>query len=323
MKTVRWGILGTGFIANKFAQAVLNADGGKLVAVASRNIETANAFADKYNIEKCFSSYEAMAEFDGIDAVYIALPHTYHPIYAKYFMNAGKHVLSEKPICANAKQLAELQQIQKEKNVYLMEALWTRFLPAIQKLKQMLDDGIIGDVLETSADFCYNQDDRTHHVFKRQYAGGALLDVGIYGLNFASIILGDDVADIQSAIYEKDGIDERTNVLLRYKNGAIARFSAAITLQKPEDGYVYGTDGYIHVPHFYTASEFTVVTESGSKTYHFPYKGNGFEEEIEECNRCIAEGKTQSGIMPLTQSSTMLQIMDRIRQQAGIVYDMD
>ena len=323
MKTVRWGILGTGNIANKFAQAVLNADGGKLVAVASRSAETANAFADQYNIENRFSSYEAMAEFDGIDAVYIALPHTYHPIYAKYFMNAGKHVLSEKPICANAKQLAELQQIQKEKNVYLMEALWTRFLPAILQLKKMVDGGIIGEVLEVSADFCYAQDDKEHHVYKRQYAGGSLLDVGIYGLNFASIILGDDVASVKASVYEKDGVDERTHVLLTYPGGEIARVSAAITLQKPEDGYVYGTGGYIYVPHFYTASEFTVVTESGSQTYHFPYKGNGFEEEIEECNRCIAAGIHQSGIMPLTQSSIMLRLMDQIRKQTGIVYDMD
>ena len=147
--------------------------------------------------------------------------------------------------------------------------------------------------------------------------------MGIYGLNFASIILGDDIADIQSTVYEKDGVDERTHVLLRYKNGAIARFSAAITLNKPEDGYVYGSKGYVRIPHFYSASGFEVVTEEGTTQYSFPYKGNGFEEEIEECNRCIAEGKTQSGIMPLTQSAAMLRIMDAVRKQAGIVYDVD
>ncbi len=125
MKTIRWGILGTGNIANKFAQAVKNADGAELVAVASRSAASAAAFADTYGIAYRFDSYEAMAEFDGVDAVYIALPHTYHPTYAKFFMKAGKHVLSEKPICANAAQLAELQAIQKEQNVYLMEALWT------------------------------------------------------------------------------------------------------------------------------------------------------------------------------------------------------
>jgi len=323
MELVRWGILGTGKIANKFAQAVQNAEGAKLVAVASRTEETAKAFAEKYNIAACFSSYEALAAFDGVDAVYIALPHTYHPIYAKLLMEAGKHVLSEKPICANAAQLEELQKIQKEKNVFLMEALWTRFLPAIHQLKHMLQEGIIGEVLEISADFCYNLDDRTHHVFNRRYAGGALLDVGIYGLNFASILLGDDVADIKTAIYENNGVDERTNVLLTYQNGAIARVSAAISLEKPEDGYVYGSRGYIRVPHFYRASEFEVVTQEGSRVYSFPYKGNGFEEEIEECCCCIAAGKTQSSIMPLCQSAAILRLMDAIRRQCGIVYDVD
>ena len=323
MEVVRWGILGTGFIANKFANAVKNADGAKLVAVASRNAASANTFADKHQIEYRFDSYEALAAFAEVDAVYIALPHTYHPIYAKLCMEAGKHVLSEKPICANSRQLEELMAIQKEKNVYLMEALWTRFLPAIQKVKQMADSGVIGDVLEVSADFCYYQDDRTHHVYKPQYAGGSLLDVGIYGLNFASIILGDEVENFQTATYQKDGVEERCHILLTYKNGAIARASAAISLAKPEDGYIYGTNGYIRIPHFYSASEFDVVTEEGTTHYSFPYTGKGFEEEIEACNRCILAGKTQREIMPLTQSAKILRLMDAIRERAGITFDVD
>jgi len=323
METVRWGILGTGFIANKFANAVKNAEGARLVAVASRNATSADKFADTYQIEHRFDSYEAMADFDGVDAVYIALPHTYHPVYAKFFMEAGKHVLSEKPICANLRQLEELMAVRKEKNVYLMEAMWTRFLPAIQKIKQMVEDGVIGEVREISADFCYNQEDRTHHVFKRECAGGSLLDVGIYGLNFASIFLGDKVVDFQTAAFQKDGVEERINILLRYPNGAIARVSSAISLLKPEDGYIYGDKGYIRIPHFYSASEFEVVAETASQTYNFPYKGNGFEEEIEACNRCILAGKTQSDIMPLEQSAAILRLMDAIRKQAGITFDVD
>lgn len=204
-----------------------------------------------------------------------------------------------------------------------MEAMWTRFLPAVQKIKQMVEDGVIGEVREISADFCYNQEDRTHHVFKRECAGGSLLDVGIYGLNFASIFLGDKVVDFQTAAFQKNGVEERINILLRYPNGAIARVSSAISLLKPEDGYIYGDKGYIRIPHFYSASEFEVVTETASQTYNFPYKGNGFEEEIEECNRCILAGKTQSDIMPLEQSAAILQLMDAIRKQAGITFDVD
>ena len=324
MKTVRWGIIGTGKIANKFAQAVQNADGASLVAVASRTAESAKAFSEKYNIPNALVGYETMATFEGVDAVYIGLPHTYHPVYAKLFMESGKHVLSEKPICINAHQLTQLQKIQKEKNVYLMEALWTRFLPAVLKLKEMLDDGIIGQVLEVSADFCYRKTDKeSGTVYKQAYAGGSLLDVGIYGLNFASIVLGDDVKTVQSAVHTAYGIDERTHILLTYESGAIARISSAVALEKPEDAYIYGTGGYIHIPHFYAASEFTVVTPAGKQEYSFPYKGNGFEEEIEECNRCILSGKNQSAVMPLTQSEKMLQLMDTVRKQAGVVYDAD
>ena len=306
MDTVRWGIIGTGKIANKFAQAVQNAEGGKLVAVASRTMESAKVFAEKYNIENAFEGYETLAAFADVDAVYIGLPHTYHPVYAKLFMEAGKHVLSEKPICINSRQLKALQEIQKEKNVYLMEALWTRFLPAILQLKKMLNEGIIGEVLEVTADFCYRQEDRlSGTVFKRSYAGGSLLDVGIYGLNFASVVLGDDVLSIQAT------------------GEVIAHITSAITLNKPEDAYVYGTKGYIRVPHFYSASELEVTTAAGTQIYCFPYKGNGFEEEIEECNRCILSGITQSSIMPLTQSAEILQLMDEARRQIGLSYDAD
>ena len=324
MKIVRWGIIGTGKIANKFAQAVQNADGAKLVAVASRTEESAKAFAEKHHIPYALVGYESLAKFADVDAIYIGLPHTYHPIYAKLFMEAGKHVLSEKPICINNRQLKELQKIQKEQNVYLMEAMWTRFLPAILQLRKMLKEGIIGQVLEVSADFCYRKTDKeSGTVYKKEYAGGSLLDVGIYGLNFASIVLGDDVETVQSAVHTASGIDERTHILLTYENGAIARISSAVALEKPEDAYVYGTEGYVHIPHFYAASEFTVVTAQGKQEFCFPYKGNGFEEEIEECNRCIAAGQTQSTVMPLTQSEKILQMMDKVRKQAGVEYDAD
>ena len=294
------------------------------MAVASRTMESAKVFAEKYNIENAFEGYETLAAFADVDAVYIGLPHTYHPVYAKLFMEAGKHVLSEKPICINSRQLKALQEIQKEKNVYLMEALWTRFLPAILQLKKMLNEGIIGEVLEVTADFCYRQEDRlSGTVFKRSYAGGSLLDVGIYGLNFASVVLGDDVLSIQATGEVENAVDERTHIVLKYADGGIAHITSAITLNKPEDAYVYGTKGYIRVPHFYSASELEVTTAAGTQIYCFPYKGNGFEEEIEECNRCILSGITQSSIMPLTQSAEILQLMDEARRQIGLSYDAD
>ncbi len=325
MKNVKWGIVGTGTIANKFAAAVRNSVGAELVAVASRKTETAKAFAEKYQIEKYFSSYEEMAAEEEIDAVYIATPHTHHAPCSALFMNAGKNVLCEKPITVNSGELSMLRELQKEKNVFLMEAMWTRFLPVISKIKEIIKDGVIGEVLEISADFCYNSSDRTGIAYDIKMAGGSLLDVGVYGLNFASIFLGNDVCDIKAVCYKNGGIDDRTNILLTYKGGKIARISSAIALYKPECGYIYGSKGYIHVPNFYGAVEFDVVTDDGEtiKKYEAPFKGNGFEEEIEECNKCISSGKTQSEIMPLSESSKIMEIMDEIRRQVKIVYEAD
>lgn len=324
MEAVRWGIVGTGNIANKFASAVRNAEGAELVAVASRRVETSKEFAQKYNIEKVFEGYENLAAYDGIDAVYIALPHIYHASYSKMFLEAGKNVLCEKPISVNGKELEEIKKVAENKNVFIMEAMWTRFLPAIKEAKRLVDEGIIGDVREVSADFCYNYPDVTHQLYDNARAGGSLLDIGVYGINFASVFLGDDISDIKASAYVKNGVDERLNVLFTYKNGDIARISSAISLGKPEDGYIYGTKGYICVPTFYGASEFEVVIQDGErKKYLVPFKGNGFEEEIEECNRCILSGKRQSDVMPLSQSSVTMKIMDEIRKQIGVVYSVD
>lgn len=321
---VRWGIVGTGNIANKFAKAVKNADNAKLVAVASRTKESANTFGDKYDIEKRFGSYKGLADFDGVDAVYIALPHIYHAPVTKLFMTAGKHVLCEKPITINEKELTEIIDLAKNKKVYVMEALWTRFLPTIIKIKEMVGQGIIGEVLEISADFCYNDSaNLTARIFNNSYAGGSLLDVGIYGLNFASIILGDKVIDVKSAAKVNNGVDEHINVLLTYENGAIAKVSSAITLEKPATAYIYGTKGYIRVPVFFGPSEFEVTAQGQTTKYEVPFKGNGFEEEIEECNKNILNGKNQSDIMPLSQSLIITKLMDEIRRQIGLVYDAD
>lgn len=325
MNQVKWGIVGTGTIANKFAQTVNNATGGKLVAVASRTAASASTFAARYGIAHAFSSYEDLAAFEGVDAVYIALPHTYHSKYSNYFLQAGKHVLCEKPVSVNLKDLQETRSIANKTGLFMMEAMWTRFLPAIHKIQEIISAGVIGEVKEVSADFCYALSDLDNNVYKNEYAGGALLDVGIYGLTFASIFLGDEIADIQTAAHKRNGVDDRIHILLTYKNGNIARISSALNLYKPEDGYIYGTKGYIRVPTFYGASAFEVITDDGAhrQAYSVSFKGNGFEEEIEECNNCILTGKAQSDVHPLTQSAVIMRLMDEIRKQVGIVYPLD
>lgn len=320
MNCVRWGIVGTGEIANKFAQAVCSAEGAKPVAVASRRAETARAFADTYGIEHSFGSYEELMAFDGVDAVYIALPHRFHVPYTEMFLRAGKHVLCEKPVAVRAEELERVQKLAAEKKLFVMEAMWTRFLPVMTAIKTVIADGVIGDVLEVSADFCYNNPDHTHHAFAGDGDGGSVLDVGIYGLNFALMFLGEDVQRVQAMARMENNADLNMNALLQFKNGAMARVSSALALEKPEMGYIYGSKGYIRVPAFYGASEFDVVVDGNVTTHTAPFKGNGFEEEIEEACRCITAGKTQSDTMPLTCSMTVVKLMDEIRAQLGIVH---
>ena len=317
---VRWGIVGTGEIANKFARAVCNAEGAKPVAVASRRAEVARTFADTYGIEHSFGSYEELAAFDGVDAVYIALPHKYHAPYTEMSLRAGKHVLCEKPVAIRAEELERVQAVAKEENRFAMEAMWTRFLPVMAEIKKVIANGTIGDVLEVSADFCYNNPDHTHHAFAGDGDGGSVLDVGIYGLTFALMFLGEDVRRVQAAARMENNADLNMNALLTFGTGAMARVSSALALEKPELGYIYGSKGYIRVPTFYGASQFDVVVDGEAQTYSVPFKGNGFEEEIEECCRCILNGKTQSDILPLSCSMAVLKLMDEIRAQLGIVH---
>lgn len=323
MNYVRWGIVGTGEIANKFAQAVGNAHGAKPVAVASRRAENARAFADTYGIEHSFGSYEELAAFDGVDAVYIALPHKYHAPYTEMFLRAGKHVLCEKPIAVCAGELERVQALAAEKKLFVMEAMWTRFLPVMAEIKQVIHAGTIGDVLEVSADFCYNNPDHTHHAFAGGGDGGSVLDVGIYGLNFALMFLGEDVRQVQAMARMENNADLNMNVLLQFGGGTMARVSSALALEKPEVAYIYGTKGYIRLPAFYGASEFDVVVDGKEHSHVVPFKGNGFEEEIEEACRCIMAGKAQSDTMPLERSMAVMQLMDEIRAQLGIVHKAD
>lgn len=320
MKKVRWGIVGPGIIANRFATAIKNVDCAELVAVASTNKERGEAFAEKYGIPQVFCGYEALAQSDAVDVVYIATPHSHHKQVAELFMNAGKHVLCEKPICVNAEQARELQKCARKNSVFLMEAMWTQFLPAIKEAQAIVDSGRIGEVMGVEADFCYHMPRQKNRVYLNELAGGSVLDVGIYSLHFAALFLGFAPEKIL-AVADTDGqIDIHAVMLLKYKNGAIANVSTAVGLKKPETAYVYGTKGQIRLPRFYGATELYVTTAEGEEHIVKDCLGNGFEEEIIEACRCIASGKLQSDEWPMEKSIIMLEQMDEIRAQIGIRY---
>lgn len=323
-KIIRWGIVGPGNIANKFAKAIKNVKGAELTAVASRSKEKSREFADKYNIPNVFVGYEEMAKAEEIDAVYIATPHPFHKPCAEIFLNAKKHVLCEKPVCVNAAQANNLMECANKNGVFLMEAMWTRFLPAINEALKIAKSGEIGDIRGVKADFCYScppMDDAK--LYSNDMAGGALLDVGIYGLNFAAIFLGNNPESICSISDIDYGVDCQTNILMKYQNGAIASVSAAINVIKPETGYIYGTRGYITVPCFYGAKEVFVNVDNEERHISKPSIGDGFEEEIYEACSCIRAGKTQSDVMPMSESIRVLEQMDYIREQINLKYPFD
>ena len=325
-RKIRFGIVGTGTIAHRFAEAIKNVDNAELVAVASRTKENAEKFGCEFDIPARFDSYEKMALSDVIDAAYIAVPHSGHIGCSCLMMNNGKHVLCEKPMAVNSKEAEEMFRCARENNVLLMEAMWARLVPGSIKMLELVENGVLGDILGVEGKFCYSmdEDEMDHHVFKRENGGGSLLDVGVYGLNFASWYLGKDVETInaQSDIY--NGVDSHTCVLLKYKNGAIADISSAILLRKPNEGYVYGNKGYARLLRFYAPQEIDIYLNNGETVkIPVPYAGNGFEEQIAHFSECVSKGLKESPVVTHEQTLYITKQMDKIRKITGVEYPQD
>ena len=323
---VRFGIVGTGTIAHRFAEAIKNVPEAELVAVASRTSENAEKFGDEFNIPVRFAGYEKMAQSDLIDAAYIAVPHSGHIECSCLMMRGGKHVICEKPMAVNAREAEEMFSCAKENNVLLMEAMWARLVPGTIKLLELVKNGVLGEIRGVEGKFCYtmDEDEMDHHVFKPENGGGSLLDVGVYGLNFASWYLGKDVESISAQSDFYNGTDSHTCAILKYKNGAIADLSSATLLRKPNEGYVYGTRGYAHVNRFYAPQEIELVLNDGRREkIATPYKGNGFEEQIAHFCECVSNGLTESPVVTHEQTLYITKQMDEIRKIIGVIYPQD
>ncbi|MBR6531796.1 MAG: Gfo/Idh/MocA family oxidoreductase [Clostridia bacterium] len=325
-KKIRFGIVGTGTIAHRFAQAIANVSNAQLVAVASRTKENAENFGDEFNIPVRFDSYEKMAQSDVIDAAYIAVPHSGHIGCSCLMMNNGKHVICEKPMAVNTAEAEEMFRCAKENNVLLMEAMWARLVPGTIKMLEIVESGMLGEILGVEGKFCYtmDEDEMDHHVFKTENGGGSLLDVGVYGLNFASWYLGTDVEKIEAFSSLYNGVDSHTCALLKYKNGTIADISSAILLRKPNEGFVYGSKGYAYLKRFYAPQEIELHFNNGeARTIAVPYAGNGFEEQITHFAECILQGIKESPMVTHAQTLYITRQMDEIRKMTGVVYPQD
>ena len=317
---VRWGIIGPGNIANTFAEGLALVPGSRLVAVASRSPDKAAAFAGKHGGRGCTAA-ELCAAGD-VDAVYVATPHPQHHAAARLALASGKAVLVEKPITMNAAQLEDLIALATEHRVFLMEAMWSRFLPAARQVRTWLDAGAIGEPRLVSADFGFRCGwDPASRLLDRAQGGGALLDVGVYVLAFANLVFGPESQRVTGfAHIGESGVDEQAAMVVGWSGGRLATLSCAVRTSTPHLARISGTEGSIAVPDFWHATRAELHAGTRDEVVDLPLRGNGFAYQIEEVARCLAAGLTESPIMPLADSLAIQRSMDALRGHWGLVY---
>lgn len=317
MQKTKWGIIGLGIIANKFAQTVKAMESVELIAVASRNKEKSEAFGKLYDVpdHKCYGSYEELVKDESIDVVYIAVPHVFHKEISILCLKNGKGVLCEKPVTLNENEIREVINVAKDNNMFFMEAMKTRFLPINQKVKKIINQGILGDIRLLQADFGFNStfapNDR---LYNKDLGGGALLDVGIYAISYSSFIFGNHPKDIKSNLYiGKSGVDECVSINLEYEEGKQAQLYAAINLDTVRDANIIGTKGRIRIPKFSNADTAYIFIDGKEEKIEMPFEINGFEYQIEEVVNSINQGKLESDIMSWKDSIEIMNIMDSVK----------
>jgi predicted dehydrogenase len=319
-----WGILGTGGIAASFAGDLQLLTGHRLVAVGSRSQASADGFAARFAVPHAHSSYDELCADPAVDVVYIATPHPSHAHAALLALNAGKHVLCEKPFTLNASEAASVIAVARERELFCMEAMWTRFLPHMRRIRQLLDGGSVGDIRTVTADHGqrFLPPDPTSRLYARELGGGALFDLGIYPVSFASYVLG--IPAIVTAVSDptETGVDAQTSVVLQYQGGSHAVLTTTLGARTPTRASITGTDGRIEIDEvWYQPSSFALHTLSGT-VEHFtePRIGHGLRYQADEVGRCLRAGETESPIMPLDETLSIMATMDEVRRQIGLRY---
>lgn len=322
MTQLKWGILSTGTIAKKFADTLCRLpDCGTLQAVASRSQETANQFASSYNIPRAYSDYLSLVRDPDIDVIYIATPHSLHYENAKLCLEHNKHVLCEKSFTVNLPQAAALTKLAKEKNLFLMEAFWTKFLPAYQLLNQIIAKGEIGDITHLRVQYGFAPTGARYvRKFAPNLAGGTLLDIGVYALGVSAMLLGYQPEHMYSnAIIGEYGTDTFNSIMLSYPNGITAHLITTIGAVIEPEAVLFGTKGQVTLPNFSALQNFRVDKSDGSSyTLDAPFEINGFEYQIRETAACLLTKQTESSIMTHQNTLAIMKLMDEARAAWGL-----
>lgn len=322
---VRWGILGTGKIAKAFATALKATPDAQLAAVGSRSLDGAAFFAREFGGTP-YGSYEALVRADDVDLVYVGTPHPMHYENVRLALEAGKGVLCEKAFTVNRRQAEELVSLARANNLFLMEAMWTRFLPALAEVRRIVDSGEIGTVRQVNADLGFKADvGPEHRLFNLVLGGGALLDIGIYPLSIAMALLGPVESVLAQADLGPTGVDEQTGILLRHRGGGMSVCSCSLRARLPSELTIAGERGHVRMnTMFYRTQTVTVVRADGiSRTVPTPFTGNGYVHEVIEAQRCWRAGLVESPGMTHADTLALMGVMDEIRRQIGLAYDAD
>jgi len=321
-RTIRWGILGTGGIARKFAEGLAVLDDAELLAVGSRTVESAAAFGDTYTVSRRYGTYAELANDPDVDVIYVSTPHMFHKRDTLLCLQAGKAVLCEKPFTMNAAEAVELVTYAREHNLFLMEAMWTRFMPIMVRLRALLAEKVVGEVGMLHADFSFQADfDPKGRLFDPELGGGALLDAGIYPVSMASMVLGAP-QDIKSSTYiGATGVDERTGILQRYANGALAMLTTSTRLNAPQEVLIRGAEGYIRLTDWLRGTSMTISRYGQPDEFiELPIIGNGYNYEAAAVMEHLRAGTTESPIMPLDETIALMENLDAVRAPWGLRY---
>ncbi len=321
---VRWGILGTGWIAGQFVGDLL-ATGHTVAAVGSRSQESADEFAGRFGITTAHGSYEELAADPAIDAIYIATPHPFHYDNAMLVLAAGKHALVEKSFTVNAREARGIVELAAERNLVVLEAMWTRWLPHMVRIREIIAAGTLGDVRTLLADHTQLlPSDPGHRILDPRLGGGALLDLGIYPVSFAWDLFGEpqSVAAISSPA-ESTGVDRQTAILLGYPGGRQAVLYAALDTAGPNRATILGTLARIEIdPVWYSATSFSVLAPDGTVLERFDEKveSRGMQFEADALERLVASGQLAGAELPPAESVAIMGTLDEVRRQIGLVY---
>lgn len=325
MGVLKVGIMGTGRIASVLAETMVQMPEVCLYGAASRSLEKAEDFAARFSIKKAYGSYEELAADSEVQLIYIATPHSEHSRNARLCLEHGKHVLCEKSFAANYSQAKEMIDLAQEKNLMITEAMWVRYMPMADTLKEVLASGIIGEPMTLTANLAYLVSDK-HRIVVPELAGGALLDVGVYTLNFASLVFGDEITDITSSVIKTEtGVDAQNSITLLYPGGKMAVLNSSIQVLSDRQGIIYGTKGFLVVENINNFESISVYNTDRKLvgSYERPEQISGYEYQVLASKTAIEQGETQCPQMPHQTTLQVMKVMDELRKQWGIRYPFE